>query len=251
MDMLQNCTNPNSNGRKLQLHYWYIGEHKYGDGNTYRIAHGIVTGHKKLPDSIYMHSSEVREIHIDEGEEELVVTTRNNVYYCPLSYCDYKKQDKFSNIIPEYERIKAKYQQGIDFPKIEPGKILLVLSNFSEYYFHSLYYVSKDSETGVPMEYYGHPHVGMFQDSFLMGIKDAPIDLRYFPHFQNVEFYSLRTNGCPLFIENIGDVVLYAKTNVGTIRLEPGERKEVITENAERETPMLPYGDLYPAGVMR
>ena len=92
--------------------------------------------------------------------------------------------------------------------------------------------------------------MGTFQDSFLIGTKDQSVDLRYFPHFQNVEFYMLRTGGCPFFIENIGDVVLYASTNVGTIRLEPGDRKEVAEENAEEETPMLPNGDLYPAGVI-
>ena len=95
----------NSDGRRLQLHYWHIDEHKYGDGNTYHIAHGIVTGHKRLPDAIDMHSSEVRAVHVDEAAEELVVTTRNSVYHCPLSYCDFEKQDEFSDIIPEYERI--------------------------------------------------------------------------------------------------------------------------------------------------
>ena len=60
----------------------------------------------------------------------------------------------------------------------------------------------------------------------------------------------MRTGGHPLFIENIGDVVLYASTNVGTIRLEPGDRKEVAEENVEEKKPILPDGDLYPAGVI-
>ena len=34
----------------------------------------------------------------------------------------------------------------------------------------------------------------------------------------------------PFCIENIGDVVLYAKTSAGIIKLAPGERKEVIKE---------------------
>ena len=76
------------------------------------------------------------------------------------------------------------------------------------------------------------------------------VDLRYFPHYQNVEFYSEHTDNMPLFIENIGDVVLYAKTSAGTIKMEPGERKQVIKDNAEDNTPILPGGDLYPAGIM-
>ena len=37
-------------GKKLQLHYWYIGEHEIG-GEMLRIGHGIVTGHKRLSDA--------------------------------------------------------------------------------------------------------------------------------------------------------------------------------------------------------
>ena len=54
----------------------------------------------------------------------------------------------------------------------------------------------------------------------------------------------------PLYLENIGDVPLYAKTFSGTICLQPGERKEVREENAEENPPMLPKGDLYPAGII-
>lgn len=71
--------------------------------------------------------------------------------------------------------------------------------------------------------------------------------MRYFPHYGNIEFYAERTNGKPCFLENIGSVVLYAKTSCGIIRLEPGERKEVKAENAETEEQFLFGGDLYPA----
>ena len=68
--------------------------------------------------------------------------------------------------------------------------------------------------------------------------------------FQNIKFYSEHTQGMPLFLENVGDVTLYAKTAVGTIKLDLGDRKEVRKENAEAETPSLPNGDLYPAGII-
>ncbi len=53
-----------------------------------------------------------------------------------------------------------------------------------------------------------------------------------------------------LHFGHIGDVVIYARTSAGTIKLEPGDRKEVTKENAEDETPILPSGDLYPAGII-
>ena len=94
-------------GKKLQLHYWYIGEHEI-HGEMFRIGHGIVTGHKKLSDSIDMHTSAVEGIHIDEEAGELVLTTRNSVYHCPLAYCSFKKQDEYPDIIPDYEGLKEK-----------------------------------------------------------------------------------------------------------------------------------------------
>ena len=73
--------------------------------------------------------------------------------------------------------------------------------------------------------------------------------MRYFPHYQNIEFYSEYTDEKPLYVENIGYSVIYVQSNAGTIKLAPGERKEVTPENTEKEPPVLPDGDLYPAGV--
>ena len=235
--------------RKLQLHYWYIDEREY-HGEMFRIGHGVVTGHKRLSDAIDMHTSAVEAVHVDEEAGELILTTRNSVYHCPLAYCRFKKQDKYPDFIPDYERLKEKYKDTIEYPSIESGKVLLVLANFCDYYFHSLYYVPKDSEDGNCLEFSGWSHIGTFQDSYLINTEDHKVDLRYFPHYQNIEFYMEDTDGCPWYIENIGDVVIFAETSVGTIKLEPGDRKEVVKENAEDETPILPNGDLYPAGII-
>lgn len=236
-------------GKKLQLHYWYVKEHEI-HGKIYRLGHGIVTGHKRLEDATGLHTSPVEAIHIDEEAGELVLTTRNSVYHCPLAYCNFRKQDKYPDILPDYEYLKEKYQGAIEYPSIEPGKVLLVLANFCEYYFHSLYYVPSDSEDGKKLEYSDGPHVGTFQDSYLINTHDYKIDLRYFPHYQNIEFYMEITDGCPWYIENIGDVVIYAQTSAGIIKLEPGDRKEVTEGNAEEEAPILPGGDLYPAVII-
>lgn len=216
----------------------------------FRIGHGIVTGHNRISDAVDMHTSAVQAIGMDEDSGELILTTRNNVYHCPLEYCRFKKQDEYPEIIPDYQNLKKKYEGAIKYPSIEPGKDLLVLANFCDYYYHSLYYVPKDSTDGKPLEFTGCPHVGTFQDSYLIHTEDYAIDLRLFPYYQNIEFYIEDTKRCPLYLENIGDVVLFAKTSCGTIKLGPGERKEVKKSNAETTTPALPGGDLYPAGII-
>ena len=134
------------------------------------------------------------------------------------------------------------------YPSIEPGKVLLVLADFREYYFDSLYYIPEGADERA--EYRAYPHIGSFQDSFLIEAEDEPINLRYFPHYQNIEFYAQYTDGKPLFIENIGGTTLYAKASCGVLRLEPGERKEVTKDNAEKDYIVLPGGDLYPAGII-
>ena len=60
------------------------------------------------------------------------------------------------------------------------------------------------------------------------------VDVRYFPHYQNIEFYSEYTDEKPLYVENIGYSVIYVQSSAGTIKLAPGERKEVTPENTEK-----------------
>ena len=235
--------------RKLQLHYWHI-EGDDTDGGGYLMAHGIVSGHKKLTDGMRIHTSVIRAVCADEKAGEILVTTQNNVYHCPLEYCSFDKQDAYPDIIPDYERLKKAYRGRIRHPSTDPGKVLLVLANFCEYYFHSLYYVPGGSGSKEPAPYMAIPHIGTYQDSFLILTEGGGIDLRYFPHYQNIEFYSMETGDRPLFLENIGDVTIYAKTRCGTIKLDPGDRKEVTEENAEDVSPALPDGDLYPAGII-
>lgn len=229
--------------QRTMLHHWHVRMRKYQD-ISYLSAHGIVSGHERLMDTEEINTSEIKKIEIDDTAEEAVIHTRNTVYYCPLHYLDFEHQEEYAELLPEYERLKETYRGKREYPSIEPGKVLFVVSNFDPYYFNSLYY--QETEAAPPSVFMAYPHIGTFQDSFLVSTENAEIDLRYFPHYGNIEFYAERTNGKPWFLENIGTVTLYARTSCGIIRLEPGERKEVKEENAEKKEPILFGGDLYP-----
>lgn len=233
-----------SKARKTQLHYWYINKVVYGD-DEYVCAHGNVTGHNRLQDSIFINTSEVLWSAVDWEHEELLVQTRNTRYHCPLAYCDFDRQDENAKLVLEYEKICEIYRGKTPKYEIEEGNVLLVVSNFDDYYFHSCYY--KPVGSTEPVRCRGSARIGMLQDSYLIMSSDAEIDLRYFPHYQNMEMYSQHTAGCPWFILNIGDISLYFVTSVGTLKIGPGERKRVCKENVESEPPLLPGGDLYPA----
>lgn len=224
------------------LHYWYISSE-----GTKAIGHGVVTGHPNLPDTTRTHTSPILSTEIDTELEEAVLTTANTVYRCPLSYCRFKKQADYPAMLPDFDALREKYEDKLQDPEIEQGKVLLVLSDFDDYYFHSL--CVKDDK-GEKLNYSGWAHVGMFQDSYLIEADDYRIDLRYFPHFGNIEFYETETDGMPLYAENIGSSVIYIRLRGMTFSLKSGERKELTKKNAEEKVKDLPDGDLYPAGTM-
>ena len=228
--------------RNPMLFKWYVDT--WADS---MIAHGVVTGHRKLPDTMFINTSPVKDIEIDSERGEAVIVTMNTIYCCPLNSLSFSKQDENPELIPGYEAVKEKFSVPVEDPEIEQGKILLVLSDHDEYYFHSLCVRDKD---GKPLSYSAHPHIGTFQDSFLIHTADLKIDLCYFPHFRNISFYSSRTDNMPLYAENIGSGVIYIRFGGYTFKLDPGIRMELCEENAMGDVPDLPNGDLYPAGIL-
>lgn len=224
--------------RKLQLHYWYVDE---------ECAHGVVTGHERLRDTTFIHTSKVKEIVIDKENGEAVITTENSVYHCPLEYCMWKKQEQMEACLPEYDWIKENYKNKRQYPAIEEGKILLVLSNFNPYYFNSLYYKPVGAENNLPFRVWRKE--GTFTDSCLIGCEGTPIDIKYHSLFREIEIYSENTGSMPMYIENIGDCVLFVNTWKGSLVLLPGERKEVLKKAFEEKQPIRLGGYVYPEEI--
>ena len=236
-----------SKERNIMLHHWHIEREKEACVE-FLYARGVVTGHPRIPDTQSITTSNIVAVSVNWEEEELVLKTVNTTYHCPLSSCRWERQDQYPEAVPEYEKIREMYFGNMEFPRIDPGNVLLTLSNFDDYYFHSLCFIPPGE--CEPLNYCGYPHIGMFQDSYLITVENTSIDIRYFPHFQNIEFYSMDTEGYPLFVENIGDVVLFVSTEYGVLKLAPGERKEVAPDNIELVEPTLPDGDLYPSRII-
>lgn len=234
--------------KKTRLYNWFI-EEANRSGRDFIHACGNVTGHYELDDSNFIYTSEIESVEIDEENGEAIICTCNTRYNCLLDSLVFKEQDAYPEAIPNYENLKAKYGKKKDVAPIEEGKVLLQIANYAPYYFQNLYY--KPVGEKEPVKYKAFPHVGTFQDSFLIWVDEGErIDLRYFPHPGNIEFYVQGTNEIPWYIENVGEKTLYAKTYAGTIKLNPGERKEVKEDNAEEERVDLPGGDLYPAEII-
>lgn len=230
----------------IRLYNWYAKEYTK-DSNSCLIGKGVVTDHPSIPDTSRMSTSNVKAIYTDLEHEEVILTTINNVYHRPIEDCCWLRQDDFPDLLPDYDLAKAKFKNREDH-SIEPGKVLLVLSDHDEYYFHSLFF--RETKNSELCNYCGYSHVGMVQDSYLIEAEEVRIDLRYFPHFKNIEFYSEDTDGKPLYLKNIGTSALFVKTSKGMIKLAPGDRKEVCTENVVGNCLTLPKGDLYPTDIV-
>ena len=241
--ILGNCNKE----KRTQLHYWYV-DKMIQNGKEYVLAHGNVSGHKRLIDTMHIHTSEIQSITINKNTEELIIATRNTEYYCPLEYCKWEQQDENADLIPEYNWIKKHYRNKLDIPEIDEDKVLLTLSNFDKYYYHSAYCKLSSEQESVSFRAY--PHIGMLQDSFTISGDGSLIKLSYFPHPKNIQFYCESTAEMPLFVENIGNEVLYVDTHSGLFKLVPGERKEVKVENIEQEEQSLSLRDLYPAEII-
>lgn len=223
--------------RKLMLHNWHISI----DGDA-KFLHGIVSGHRKIKDTVYIHTTPVQNVCYTDAEE-LLCHTQNSIYHCPLNSCNFEEQDLYDiqDIIPDYEELKKKFNIPAKPPEINPDTVLVIFSNFCESFFQGFYCI-KD---GKYLDYTAHMHIGTFQDSFLIMTNDDSIDIRYFPHTNNLEFYLTETDNMPFYIENNGDIDLYFSTSYGVIKLAPEERKLVCSQNCEKEHITLSNADYY------
>lgn len=246
-------TSPHSPGEEDRytpyLYHWYIEKHTDPyTGEEFVLAFGIVTGHKRLRDTTFVHTSPVQHIDVDRENEQICIQTRNTEYHCRLSDCDFSKPDTYEFIsgLSEYAE---KYEGEKDYAQ-DDNTILMILSNHERYYFKTA--LIKKNEKIYKGEMF--PHIGTFQDSCLISCKEYEqrIDIRYFPHYQHLETYHWETDKLPVYLENEGDSVIYYQTYEGLIELKPGERKLVSKENAMSTdgAPVLDRGDLYPAMIL-
>ena len=237
--------------KRNMMRHWYVGSVNYYGKNYYLIL-GQFFNRPGLYDGLNGHSSEVMSVKINEEEEEYEIQTRNTLYHCSFDTLLFERQDKSSYRLPDYERIKEKYWHPVDRSSLGKDDMLLVVSDYSDYYFESLLYRNKDGSEG---DYTGSPHIGMVIDTFLIWGKNSPdgsfydpsyecIDIRYYVGPFGFTFYSLDTGGRNLWIENRGDSTLEIYGCGKCIRLESGERvKALDRENMTEDRKLMGWDE--------
>lgn len=210
--------------KKNSMRHWHVGYCQW-EGKLYRMAFGQFFNREGFYDGMNGHTSAVQSIRVNEAEQEYEIQTLNTLYHCSFDSLLFELQDKSGCTLPEYERIKKAYHRPVDTTKLTKKDMLLVLSDYSDYFFEDLVYLNED---GSEVHCGGYPHIGMIVDTFLIGghdeVYDATnrIDIRYYVGFDGIEFYSLDTGGRNLWIENKGDSPLFIQRD--RIKLAPKER---------------------------
>ena len=238
--------------KRNTMRHWYVGSVNYY-GKDYYLILGQFFNRPGLYDGLNGHSSEVMSVTITEDEEEYEIQTRNTLYHCSFDSLLFERQDKSSYRLPDYERIKEKYWHPVDRSSLGKDDILLVVSDYSDYYFESLLYQNKDGSEG---DYTGSPHIGMVVDTFLIRGKYGPdgslyapspeerIDIRYYVGGSGFTFYSLYTGGRKLWIENRGDTPLRIFGCGQRFQLKPGERvKALDRENMTEDRKLMGWDE--------
>ena len=218
-----------------RLYNWYIEKQNKSNSDSELWARGVVSGHVRLPDGLFIHTSTIVGVTLEN--ETAIIQTLNTRFECKMENADYDKFTEsqmiegFDDFKKKYDNPKVKYE-----PNLKENEVLLVLGNNREYYFDS-YHVNYRGKTEAL--YNAHPHVGMFQDSVLCQcfIQRRCIDYRYFPYKGcHVEFYSWE-NHLKTYIENCGDDPLFV-TVYGNVYLIPSKERVLISpQNAEQEKP--------------
>ncbi len=210
----------------MQLHRWNV-----LDGQ----ARGVVTGHSQIPDNTYIYTSTIQKIEVEEPN--IVIYTRNSIYYCPIESCAFREQDEYLRYykdkmnqleIPRYEELKQKYTQQKAY--IKDDSILLTLASGEPYAFD---YIYCNAQEHGEVDFKTSPHIGVMADTFVInGIisNDKQIDIRYYAHSKKaIEFYKLKTFEMPLYLKNSGQeaIKLSVEFCEHSIYIEPNQKIEL------------------------
>jgi len=197
------------------LKYWYITA--YG---KYAVAHGIVSGHERLPDGQKIHTSRIERVELRE-DGVVVIWTKNSEYHCHINDAFFHRFDETGkSLLSNFELLKERHERKLEIPDDGDG-VLVVLDAEAEYNFAGALLRIKDR-----MREFRDPdvHIGMFQDSVLLEwydrISDTYVGYCYFPNRGQVEFY--RWVVMKTWIQNVGIKEIEVSIDGSDYQIAPG-----------------------------
>lgn len=200
-----------------KLYNWYI-----LDKGEYCVAYGNVMESEKFPDRLFIHTSMIHNVDIDG--ETVNIHTKNSVYVCNLKNCCFENQKRLDCLPVDLDFFAKKYEEKYD---VDTNSILLAFSDYEAYFFKKATLNKDHKEIDLPI----YIHLGMMQDSCIIGDECGLYDIRYFPNPGNIEFYIMDVEKIPVDLYNAGEKVLYFTTEYGMIEVLPNEKKRICGKN--------------------
>ena len=216
---------------------WRIG-HRHGKP----AVHGVVHGREGCEGRM-LHSSWI--VGAVLAGESLSVETENSVYACPLrecscpesvgllaeaSGCGLTRAETGQIEAAAREACRArKRAEAAEVAALLPGRpsafVYMEFDTRADYYFRRMLVRSAGGDFWLSQGE-EHVHVGMFQDSVLLGWPDVEgAGFRYFPYAANrLEFYTFAEDGDPVYVANCAEseAPLEVDAPCGHLLLPPG-----------------------------
>lgn len=218
----------------LTLWNWYLTAEEPGG----MVAHGVVSGHLRLPTGLSIHTSLLEKAEIKK--ETLVLTTASGHRYFlrPEGISDSRWEETAACL--ELLGIKTGYgerclqireeAEEAELEKLAEGELLLeaVGRNTLRAWFKA------GRDKLVKLEPY--IHVGMFQDSVLItDWEGGTVDFRYFPKEDWIEPYHISDGLERIKLRNVGGTDVIFGRSGREVRCRAGETTAVPAADHDRE----------------
>ena len=198
----------------IRLDDWHLTEGiSANTGKTYYKAHGIVTGHPKLVDGIYITTSVVEQMKLDKENNCLIMLTHSKNKYklslASINFNNFKETQDYLKVfnIPALSLADCQKLNELSDKKLF-FKVSKILHNNELYLQLNGVFVQNafyKNDKGEVRRIEVREHIGMFQDSYLItDWKESRVDFRYFDGFNSIRPYCWSDGLKAIKIENIG-----------------------------------------------
>lgn len=198
----------------IKLTQWYLTEHLLKDTKEKcYVAHGVVSGHPKLADGDFINTSIIEEIRLDSSNNCLIMLTHSkNEYMLLLADIDFDGFEKTRDYLEEFNVPTLSLRKCLKLHHEAEEDILSKVENVlqnNELYlqFYGVFAQKAffKNDAGEIREIRVTPHIGMFQDSYLItDFERGEVDFRYFDSLNGIEPYHWSDGLKALRIDNAG-----------------------------------------------
>lgn len=164
----------------IRLTHWYLKELD----EAFSSAWGIVSGHDRLLDGTFIHTSWLRKVELDESEKQLrLLTYSGNHYYLDWSEINENHIEDTRKVLGQFgvltDFLKFRKELKEQFEKELMSEINSILKKRELLWIPALNRAFFKNSEDIVEEAFILIHGGMFQDSVL--IRNREVDFRYFP----------------------------------------------------------------------